>query len=111
MSTKNLIQQILDNYKSGGRVLSEEDIAALDKFVQFAVYDIKQIGIIGIGLAGAGLIVRTKTGQEFVLDDTDSILHRGPPSPTSVNVTGNNNRLEVTSAPRPNDVSITGGAG
>lgn len=111
MAAKNLIQQILDNYKSGGRVLSAEDIAALDDFVRFAIYDIKQIGIIGIGLAAAGLTVRTKTGQEFVLDDTDSIAHRAPPNPPALNITGNNNRLEVTSPPRPNDVSITGGAG
>lgn len=111
MSAKNLIQQILENYKGGGRVLSESDAAALDKFVKFAIYDLKQIGIIGMGMAPNGLTVRTKTGQEFVLDDTDSIAGRLPPAPNAVNITGNNNRLEVTMPARPSDMAITGGAG
>ena len=111
MSAKNLIQQILDNYKSADRVLSEADVTALDKFVRFAIHNVKQIGIIGMGLAANGLTVRTKNGQEFVLDDSDSILNRMPPSPTAVNITGNNNRLEVTTPSRPGDISITGGAG
>ena len=111
MSQKNLIQQILENYKGNGRVLSDSDVEALDKFVRFAVYDLKQIGIIGIGLSASGLAVRTKNGQELVLDDTDSVLNRQPPAPNAVNITGNNNKLEVTMPARPSDMSITGGAG
>lgn len=111
MPAKNLVRQILDQYKTANPNHTDLETKLLDAFVEFAEQWLRTTNIVGVGYTASGMILRTAAGEELVLDDSSAIPPTNMPGYNAVAITGNVAPMAVTTAPRSSDFSITGGAG
>lgn len=111
MPAKNLVPLILENYKASNPNLDPAADSALEAFVQFANDWVRKAGFIGVGYTPAGLTMRTKDGQEIVLDDSLAVSANYPTGYNAVGITGYTSVPSVTTPPKPVDVSVTGRIG
>jgi|688.fasta_scaffold42298_6 hypothetical protein len=111
MPAKNLVRQILDQYKTANPNHTEPETKLLNGFGEFAEQWLRTIKIIGVGYTVNGMVLRTAAGEELVLDDSSATPPTNIPGYNAVGITGNAAPMSVTTPMRPSDFSITGGAG